>query len=145
MVGVMKRQGLFLACLLWLLGWSLGGLVPGVWWLQVSRFAAFDGPAGAAVMLDVDRRIRRGFTAEWHVLVRRWAEGGWVVVCAAHGGGDYRRDAALPSPVPLEWWTEGACSTLPPGRYLIATIWTIDRSLWPDRVVAVESNVFTVS
>lgn len=115
------------------------------YWMSVERVAAFDGVAGAEVIMEVDRVIHRPFRAEWSVLVRAYEGAAWVVWCTAHGAGDYRPDAALPDPLTLEWWTDGECKTPPPGRYIISTIWTIQGAgALPDKVVQTASNVFEV-
>jgi hypothetical protein len=145
LVRFLVSRPVFVVAVLWL-GWVVvTALWPASWWLSVDRKLAFDGPAGAPVVLDVERRIHRPFVADWSVLVRRWTPGGWTVACAARGGGDYRPDAALPTPVTLGWWTDGKCSALPAGRYFVSTVWTIRAGdLWPEKLLHVDSNVFTV-
>lgn len=120
-------------------------LWPADWWLEVRRVLVFDSVAGAEVIMDVDRVIKRPFLADWFVVVREYDHGAWEVACTAHGSADYRPDAALPDPLTLDWWTQGACPSLPAGRYLVSTIWTIPgRGTLPDKVVQTISNVFTV-
>ena len=118
---------------------------PASWWFEVRRVLVFDAIAGAEVLMEVDREIHRPFLANWFVVVRRYNDGAWEVVCTADGSADYRPEAALPDPLTLDWWTQGACPSLPPGRYLVSTIWTIPgRRTLPDKVVQTASNVFTV-
>ena len=119
---------------------------PASWWLTVDRVAVFDTLVPAEIVLFVDRAIHRPFVGEWSVLVRRFDEGEWTIVCAASGVSDYRPDAALPDPLTLDWWTNGQCGTPSPGRYLISTIWTIKGEQYglPDKVVQALSNVFEV-
>lgn len=128
-----------------LAAYHLLSLLPGgSWWLQVDRVTAFDAPAGAAVVMEVDREVRRPFTADWRVLVRRWQGSGWEIVCLASGGGDYRPDAVLPSPLTLDWWTDGQCPTPPSGQIMVSTVWTINTALPGVRTVVAESNVFRI-
>jgi hypothetical protein len=128
-----------------LIYWALYFLPPASWWLTVGRVTAFDAPAGASVVMEVDRTIRRPFTAEWRVLVRRYTGAGWEVVCTANGGGDYRPDAVLPSPLTLNWWTNGQCSTPAPGQIMVSTVWRIQTGLPGVRTVVAESNVFRIT
>jgi hypothetical protein len=135
---------LFVLSLLWVPLFLLVHFWPDRYWLEVRRVHVFDAPPGAEVILDVDRAIHRSFTAEWSVLVRRWQDGGWVIVCTGRGKSDYRPDALLPDPLTLRWWTDEACPTLDAGRYFISTIWTIRGGAMPDKVIQTASNVFTV-
>lgn len=143
-VGLIRRNALFLLALAWLTGWGVSHAWPSSWWLTVRHVIAFDGPATAPVVMDVNRTIQRAFIADWSVLIRRWNGARWVVYCAANGGGEYRPDADLPDPVTLDWWTNGQCTTPVQGRYLISTVWTIRGGALPDKVVRAESNVFEV-
>lgn len=125
--------------------WLTYALPPASHWLRAGPILAFDAPVGSHVVLEIDREIRRPFTAQWRVLVRRFEPSqGWVVVCAASGGGDYRPDAALPQPLTLDWWTDGQCPHPPEGRIMVSTVWRIDTGLPGVRQVISESNVFTV-
>ena len=115
-------------------------------WYQIEDIVVFDVPEGEEIVLDVDREIRRPFTARWSVLVREYSESasGWEIVCVARGHGDYRPDATLPEPLTLRWWTNGQCPQLEPGRYMISTVWRIDAPTLGERVVARDSNIFVV-
>lgn len=133
----------------WLLFLAVTTAWPASWWFTVQRVLVYDAPAGAEVVMDVDRRIYRPFVAEWSVLVRRRVGEGWKIACTADGKGDYRTDAVLPVPLTLRWWTDGepACApaALGPGEYFVSTIWTIQGvGALPDKVVQVASNVFTI-
>jgi hypothetical protein len=135
----------FVGMLALVLTYAAGRLWPASWWLDVRSVLAFDSLTGADVMLQVDRKIRRPFTAEWRVLVRRLnPDGRLEIVCAATGGGDYRPDAALPEPLTLRWWTNGQCPHPPPGQVMISTVWTINTGLPGPRQVVTDSNIFTV-
>ena len=126
--------------------WTAAHLWPASWWFSVERVVVFDAPAGASVVMQADRTIRRPFAARWHVLVRRATPTGWGIVCAASGGGDYRPDATLPDPLTLHWWTNGQCPMIQePGQYMVSTIWTISAGITGDKRVLAESNIFTVT
>lgn len=128
------------------LAWSVAHLWPASWWFSVDRVVVFDAPAGAPVVMQASRTIRRPFTAEWNVLVRRATPSGWEIVCTASGGGDYRPDAALPDPLTLHWWTNGQCPVIgQSGQYMVSTIWTIGAGIAGDKRVLAESNIFTVT
>lgn len=145
MMRFLGSWGAFLVAATWLLWLALVHLWPTDWWMRVERVLVFDAPADAPILMQVDRAIHREFRASWSVLVRRYGGGGWEVVCTARGGGDYRLDSLLPDPVTLSWWTDGQCETLPPGRYFVSTIWTIQGGPGlPDKVIQVASNVFSV-
>ena len=137
---------------LWVLGlpvvayWLAYAVPPASWWLRAGPILAFDAPSGANVVLEINREIRRPFNAEWRVLVRRHqSQLGWVVVCTASGGGNYRPDASLPVPLTLDWWTDGQCPYPPEGQIMVSTIWRIHTGLPGVRQVVSESNVFTVA
>jgi hypothetical protein len=126
------------------IGWAGVHLWPGSWWLTVRHVLAFDAPAGAEVLMDVDRTIHRPFQGDWRVLVRRMRGDGWEIVCTAGGSGDYRTDAVLPDPQTLRWWTDGQCPYPPEGQIMVSIIWRIDAGLAGSRSVLGESNIFTV-
>ena len=136
--------GAFVVAAVWLAWLAVVSLWPGSWWFDVRRVVVFDAPAGVEILMEVDRVIHREFIADWSAVVRRWEDGGWTVACAGRGKSNYRPDAVLPDPLTLSWWTDGACPTLPTGRYFVSTIWTIRGGGLPDKVVQVASNVFTV-
>ncbi|PIE10058.1 MAG: hypothetical protein CSA72_10620 [Rhodobacterales bacterium] len=137
-------QALVIAAFLLLM---LPGIVPAQLWLEVRSVTVPTAQAGAPVALSVNRSIRRHFHADWDVLVRRRSPMGWLIVCTAHGGGDYRPDAVLPENLTLDWWTEGACPTLARGTYIVTTTWEVETGLpilIPPRRVTAQSNPFIV-
>jgi hypothetical protein len=118
---------------------------PAGWWLSVERVLVFDGVADAEIIMDVDRTIHREFVADWSVVVREYQSGAWVVACTARGTSNYKPDAALPDPLTLDWWTDGACPRLGPGRYIVSTIWTVRGSnALPEKVIQSASNTFEI-
>lgn len=105
---------------------ALASIPPASWWLSVGDMRAEDGPAGAPVILHVDRAIRRPFRGEWAVVVRSAETLATSAACPpARGGSGYSPDARLPAPLTLDWWRDGAPCDLPPGRYTLRTCWTI--------------------
>ena len=52
-------------------------------------------------------------------------------------------DAVLPVPLTLEWWAPG-CGSLPPGRYLVTTLWDFIEPPFPIKLVEADSNIFEV-
>lgn len=131
----------------WLLLWAGVHIMPGRYWLDVRYIQAKNSAAGQAISFIVDREIRHTFYGEWTVSLRRAiGDQGYVSVPCGRGATTYRPDAALPNPVTLEWWTDGACATLPVGRYQISTQWIIYPGwLWPPKTISVLSNVFDVT
>lgn len=134
---------ILLGLLLWY--WTLAAYPRASFWYQVNDIVVFDTPVGEEVVMDVERTIRRPFTARWSVLVRELSdENGWEIVCTAQGSGNYRPDAVLPNPTTLGWWTDGQCATLEPGYYMISTVWRIDVPTIGDRIAAHDTDVFRV-
>ena len=133
-------SGVFLAAFVFAHSW------PASWWLDVRRVLVFDAVANAEIIMDVDRTIHRSFVGDWSVVVREYVSGRWVVVCTARGTSNYTPEAALPDPLTLDWWTDGACPRLGAGTYFVSTIWTV-RGQWglPDKVIQSASNVFEVT
>lgn len=137
----------FIAMALWLAVWSGIHIIPGSWWMDVKYVQVRDVVAGEPVEMIVDRRIRRDFYAQWSVQVRR-ARGseGWETIPCGAGANTYRTTSLLPNPLTLQWWSEGKCSGLPPGRYQVSTQWHIyPGNLWPPKRVTALSNVFEVT
>lgn len=118
---------------------------PPSWWLVVHRIGVMDADAGKVVRMVVVREIRRPFLADWVARVWLVRDDGLELVCTGRGGGAYDVRAVLPRTVTLGWWTDGNCRSLPPGRYMVSTIWRIDRWMMPPAVVRADSNVFSIS
>jgi hypothetical protein len=115
------------------------------YWLRVNSVEVAHTTANVSPPMVVNRSIVRPFLAGWSVIIRRQETAGWIVACAAHGGGDYRVDAALPENLTLDWWTDGQCKTLAPGAYQATTIWEIHPKGGVTKRLVVESNVFEVT
>ena len=127
-----------------LAGYAVMQAWPASYWLDNVIVTVFDAPVDEPVIMSVSRDINRPFIADWNVLVRKQAGNNWKIVCTASGRGDYRPDAILPSPVTLDWWTDGQCPNPPEGNIFITTIWTLE-TLAGNKTVVTQSNVFRVS
>lgn len=115
------------------------------YWMRVVSVEATTTAAGDSPVLTVERQIVRPFVADWTVVVRKQVGVGWIISCTAHGGGNYRVDAALPEPLTLDWWTDGQCATLPPGTYQLATLWRLYPRDGVTKRLLVDSNIFEVT
>lgn len=128
--------------------WAMFTLPRADYWFVAHTMVVPDVPAGAEVVLLVDREIRRKIYGRWTVTVRRVENGGWMLHCPpAYGSGDYHTQAVLPNPLTLAWWTEGQCDITEPGMYFISTTWAFDPDWLPGtrRTPPLVSNVFTVA
>jgi len=144
-VQIMQSWAVFWLASLYLIFKITVAVWPAGFWLSIEKMVVFDGVADAEVIMDVDRTIHRQFVADWSVVVREYRAGAWIVYCTGRGTSNYRPEAALPEPLTLEWWTDGACPTLEPGRYMVSTIWTVRGSQGlPDKVVQSVSNTFEI-
>ena len=121
-------------------------LWPTSFWLEVKNIKVHDVKVGEPIIMEVDRTIHRPFYADWNVTVRKEEGEGYVINCLNRAATDYRIDAKLPNPVTLDWWSNGACSDLKPGYYIITTSWDIRPDILglPKKSLVVESNVFKV-
>ena len=117
---------------------------PATWWFDARSVTVFDAAERKPIQMLVDRTINRPFVGEWNVLVRRADPDGMTVKCQARGTGNYRVDSTFPVPLTLEWWTSGECPSLPQGRYIMTTVWRLPGFLGIPKVIAVDSNPFTV-
>lgn len=116
---------------------------PGERWLDVRSVVVMSAKSGHPIHMKVERLVREDFTATWAASVRS-ASG--EVMCSGSETSNYRKGANLPADLTLSWWTGGACSTLPPGRYYLATDWRIHaHGIWPDKVVRADSPLFEVT
>lgn len=132
-------------------GWALllfmaiiSDRVPPSVWLDVRSIEVQDATVGASPKMRVDRIIKSDFVATWLVEVEKDIGPGFAVYCSARGESAYRTDAALPTPLTLDWWTYPSKCNLPAGRYRVETVWLINVPFVPEKTVRVMSNVFTV-
>lgn len=112
-------------------------------WMRVDRILIDDVREGSNVYMFVDREIKKDFTATWHVSVRKIDQGKLEIVCTSSGGGLYRREATLPSPLTLNWWTFPVRCDLGQGTYIVDTAWHIKDGT-RTRTVVRSSNRFSV-
>lgn len=127
---------------------SLGGLidryVPTARWLEVRSVKVEDAMAGDDPIMHVDRAINTTFHGEYVAIIKRKGIAGFSYFCSGIGGSDYRPDAVLPDPLHLSWWVYPSRCDLPPGRYLVDTLWRIDTPSGVTREVRNRSNIFTI-
>lgn len=132
--------------LAWLLFLAISYVWPTSYWIEVTSVRVLDGRVGEPIRMLVDRRIHREFHGTWLAHVRVQRLDGDELFCPSSGSIYYKRSSQLPPEVTLEWWTEGRCKTLPAGRYVVETTWTISPSEWPfpAKRLYVTSNPFEV-
>ena len=130
----------------WLAFLAIAFFWPASYWFEVDSVRVLDSKTDEPIRMLVDRRIHREFHGNWSAQVRVQRLDGDQVVCPASGAQYYKRSSVLPTDVTLEWWTDGDCKTLPAGRYVVETVWTINPSHWPlpAKRVYVTSNPFEV-
>jgi len=111
---------------------------------EVSHLHIESARLGEPVAMQVDRKIKRPFMAEWSVTVRTVTPDGLVQHCAASSPPvEYLPEARLPANLTLDWWTAGQCPPLPVGQHMATTIWRIVGPFAAP--VKVVSNVFEVT
>lgn len=128
------------------IGWLVfAQMAPASWWLDVRSVTVADTSANATPTLVVDRSIHQDFAGTYTVDVeRRGPRGRYSVVCSARNSTNYRTDAGFPDPLTLDWWTWPVQCQIGPGTYRVETRWRIEPDLFPDKIVQVMSNTFTV-
>lgn len=130
-----------------LIAWAAFVSITDYWpasrWLEVRSIQIDNATAGEEVTMTVDRQIHSDFIGEWVVSVRNLDDG---VVCTATGVSNYRKGAKSPTPLTLDWWTNGECAILPAGKYFVATDWMIrPHGICPEKTIRQDSNVFEVT
>lgn len=119
--------------------------VPAEFWFEVRSVHIHDTVAGVSPRMDLDRVIRRPFSARWIVTVmRERPEGGFFTHCSAAGVHDYRPENVLPPDLDLDWWTWPRVCELRPARYRVHAAWYLQIDGWPPKTVRTQSNVFEV-
>lgn len=143
----LNNTKMFIVMSVFLTLYAAAHLWPASFWFEVISVRAGPSKAGHVVPMLVDRTIHRPFLGEWTVSVKRFVSVGWVNHCTASGRAHYEKGAELPTDLDLNWWTNGACQTLPEGRYAIETTWHIQPTfaVLPERRVNAKSNIFEVS
>jgi hypothetical protein len=139
----LTSSSVLVALICWAL-WAVGtDLWPSSRWLEVDSVVVVSGKAGEPLAMEVDREVKDDFTATWSASVRS-IDG--HVVCSGSATSNYRHGANLPPDTTLAWWTNGGCNSLPAGRYYLATDWRIHaHSIWPEKVVSIDSPMFEVT
>ena len=113
-------------------------------WFKVSSITIPDADRGSPIYMTVNRVIARPFVGAWVATIRRITEEGTEVSCVSYGTSSYRKDAVLPKPTLLDWWTYPIKCDLDKGRYRLDTVWQFDVAAGVTKTVTAESNVFQV-
>lgn len=134
-----------LIAVLWLLAYITAHLWPASYWLEVRSVRVSDATTSTQPLLYVDRTIHRPFQGTWNVTIKRLDLHQEIVACAENARVFYEPKHRLPPVITLGWWTNGTCTALPPGFYVVDTIWEIrENVLMPDKSVRTTSNVFEI-
>ena len=135
----------YLLGLLWLIVYVTAHLWPASYWLEVRSVRVTDATPSTQLLLYVDRTIHRPFQGSWNVTIKRIDARQEMVACAENAMVFYEPKHKMPPVVTLGWWTNGTCSSLPPGFYVVDTIWEIrGNMLLPSKTVHNTSNVFEI-
>lgn len=113
-------------------------------WMEVRRVHVFDALEGQAPRMEVERRIKRPFRGTWLAEVSRVGPMGVSAVCSAAGQNFYEPSDQLPVNLDLDWWTYPTRCNLPPGEYIVDTVWTIRPASVRPMEIAISSNRFFI-
>lgn len=139
-----KGGWLLTVAFVWVVVWLVMFFWPARYYFDPQKLVVPNTRPHESVVMLFEREINKNFLGRWSVTVRRFTDHGPTVVCSAAGQANYKTDSILPDPLTLDWWTEGACKTLPPGDYMISTTWEIYPVLWPEKQISIDSNIFQV-
>ena len=135
----------FSISVLWISVLALIQLWPASWWMEVQSIHVADTKAGEPILMHVEREIHRDFSGTWGVSVRVMGAGHGYVVCSESAVSGYLKGADLPNTLTLAWWTNGQCSTLPVGVYIVQTVWQVHGSgILSAKTINATSNLFKV-
>ena len=130
---------------LWLVVYTTAHLWPASYWLEVRSVRVTDATPNTQPLLYVDRTINRPFQGTWNVTIKRIDAHQEMVACAENAVVFYEPKHRLPPVITLGWWTNGTCTSLPPGFYVVDTIWDIKgNAIMPTKSVHTTSNVFEI-
>lgn len=118
-------------------------LKPAGWWMTVSKVHVYDSVVGKSPRMDVDRLIRRPFTARWRAEIEKLEPNGFSYTCQGSSVNNYGPATQLPADLDLAWWLEKDCF-LTPGQYRVDTVWTIYADNGASKRIRVVSNTFTI-
>lgn len=114
-------------------------------WFEVGKIEVMDADQGTAPVMHVERTINYPFFGHWSVeLEREGQNGGFVYVTRASGENKYAKDARLPDPLNMDWWTYPMQLRPEPGRYRLETCWTVVPLTFSPKRLCVQSNTFTI-
>ncbi len=144
MANPLNNHKIIAAAAIWLLYHITATLFPASFWLEISAVKVSN--TAKTPILYVERTIKRPFQATWTATVRSLENDTTVVACAASATSTYSPNAMLPIPATLGWWTNGTCTALDPGYYVLETTWVIHTNPFiPDKTVTATSNIFQVT
>jgi hypothetical protein len=119
--------------------------VPASIWMEVSSVRVADTVQGDSPTLEVDREIKRSFSAHWVAEVhKQQIDGSFATVCTGNGRNEYTPKDSLPTNLDLDWWTFPERCMLNVGTYRVLTVWQVSPSNYPTKRVENMSNMFEV-
>lgn len=135
----------FALSVLWISALAVVHMWPASWWMDVQSVRVADTRAGEPILMHVEREIHRDFSVTWGVSVRVMDAGHGYVICSESTVSGYLQGADLPDTLTLSWWTNGQCSTLPVGVYIVQTVWQVHgNGILPAKTITATSNLFKV-
>jgi hypothetical protein len=112
-------------------------------WMVVRNVAVPDFVEGTDPLITYSREIRKPFIGEWLVEVHQ-AGSADTAPCYGSGRNRYEVDEVIPEGGVLLSWFIGTKCSLPPGKYILDTTWTILADGYPPKEIRYLSNPFTV-
>jgi len=112
-----------------LIGWialisyaNLDRLLPSSHWFEVYSVHVFDSKVGESPSMDVERQVKRPFTAKWVAEVEQLVKERFVILpeCTGRDENNYSIENDLPEDLDLAWWINKPCP-LKPGEYRVET------------------------
>ncbi len=122
--------------------------VPTSHWFEVHSLKVGSVETGGLPIVRLDRTVRRPFSVNWILTLRRGGEYGLFVFCRRTGNSDILYATDLPEISNLGDWLrasrEGDCPPLAVGTYILSIAWELEVEGHVRRVVRTESNLFEV-
>ncbi len=121
-------------------------VIPASFWMSVRDVHVSDGYEGRSPKLEVDREIKKSFTASWIAEVHAKQENGkFATVCTGNGENLYKPEDSLPQSLDLDWWTYPERCNLGVGTYRVFTVWNVEPHNYPAKRVENTSNTFQIA
>lgn len=114
---------------------SVQQALPASFWFAPGATLVENAREGECPMMVFEREIKRPFQADWVVtILRERRDGnGFRTFATFEGGNDYRPENELPQALDL-----------PPGRYRVNTLWTLELPSGGTREIRRTSNTFQI-